>query len=58
MSIWRDKLDYPALPYVIRFKMPLNEEIVLKDQVKGNICVCWGVPITNDDFEQRCFKFN
>ncbi|WP_412973253.1 glutamate--tRNA ligase [Glaciecola sp. MF2-115] len=35
---WRDKTDHPeGQPYVIRFKNPLEGEVVIKDHVRGEI---------------------
>ncbi|SEL06128.1 glutamyl-tRNA synthetase [Colwellia chukchiensis] len=39
-GFWRDRTDYPAdQPYVIRFKNPLDGEVVIKDMVKGDITI-------------------
>jgi len=35
---WRDKLD-KGEPYVIRYKMPANEDIIFKDLIRGQIVV-------------------
>ena len=39
-GLWRDRSDYPEdKPYVIRFKNPLNGDVVIKDMVKGDITI-------------------
>ncbi|WDE13968.1 glutamate--tRNA ligase [Thalassomonas haliotis] len=39
-GMWRERTDYPAdKPYVIRFKNPLEGEVVIKDAVKGEIVI-------------------
>ena len=39
-GLWRDRTDYPEdKPYVIRFKNPLDGEVVIKDMVKGDITI-------------------
>ena len=39
-GLWRDRTDYPAdKPYVIRFKNPLDGDVVIKDMVKGDITI-------------------
>jgi len=39
-GLWRERTDYPdGLPYVIRFKNPLNGNVVIKDRVKGDITI-------------------
>lgn len=39
-GMWRDRTDYPAdKPYVIRFKNPLDGDVVIKDLVKGEIVI-------------------
>lgn len=37
-NVWKSKLD-DGEPYVIRYKMPLNEEIHFDDIIRGNIVV-------------------
>ena len=38
--MWRERTDWPAdKPYVIRFKNPLEGEVVIKDLVKGEIVI-------------------
>ncbi|GAA5137614.1 glutamate--tRNA ligase [Thalassotalea piscium] len=37
---WRDRTDYPSdKPYVIRFKNPLDGDVVIHDVVKGDITI-------------------
>jgi glutamyl-tRNA synthetase len=37
---WRDRTDYPAdKPYVIRFKNPLDGDVIINDMVKGEIVI-------------------
>ena len=39
-GMWRERTDWPAdKPYVIRFKNPLEGEVVIKDLVKGEIVI-------------------
>ncbi|WP_448548556.1 glutamate--tRNA ligase [Thalassotalea fusca] len=39
-GMWRERTDWPAdKPYVIRFKNPLSGEVVIEDQVKGQITI-------------------
>ncbi len=39
-GLWRDRTDYPEdKPYVIRFKNPLDGDVVIKDMVKGDITI-------------------
>lgn len=39
-GLWRDRTDYPTdKPFVIRFKNPLDGEVVIKDMVKGDITI-------------------
>ena len=39
-GLWRERTDYPEdKPYVIRFKNPLNGDVVIKDMVKGDITI-------------------
>lgn len=39
-GMWRERTDYPEdKPYVIRFKNPLNGNVVINDQVKGEIVI-------------------
>lgn len=39
-GLWRDRTDYPDnKPYVIRFKNPLDGDVVIKDVVKGDITI-------------------
>ena len=39
-GMWRDRTDYPEdKPYVIRFKNPLDGDVVIKDMVKGDITI-------------------
>ncbi|WDE01276.1 glutamate--tRNA ligase [Thalassomonas actiniarum] len=39
-GMWRERTDYPAdKPYVIRFKNPLEGDVVIKDAVKGEIVI-------------------
>jgi len=39
-GLWRDRTDHPAdKPFVIRFKNPLDGEVVIKDMVKGDITI-------------------
>ncbi|MFD2167010.1 glutamate--tRNA ligase [Thalassotalea euphylliae] len=39
-GMWRDRTDYPAdKPYVIRFKNPLEGDVVINDIVKGDISI-------------------
>ena len=39
-GMWRDRTDYPEdKPYVIRFKNPLDGNVVINDQVKGEITI-------------------
>ncbi|QOL24592.1 glutamate--tRNA ligase [Thalassotalea sp. LPB0316] len=39
-GMWRDRTDYPEdKPYVIRFKNPLDGEVVINDVVKGDITI-------------------
>ncbi len=37
---WRERTDYPdGQPYVIRFKNPLDGDVIIEDIVKGNISI-------------------
>ncbi|WP_026374535.1 glutamate--tRNA ligase [Aestuariibacter salexigens] len=37
---WRDRTDHPeGQPYVVRFKTPLEGEVVIKDHIRGTITV-------------------
>jgi len=39
-GLWRERTDYPAdKPFVIRFKNPLDGNVVIKDMVKGDITI-------------------
>lgn len=39
-GLWRERTDYPAdKPFVIRFKNPLEGNVVIKDMVKGDIVI-------------------
>jgi len=39
-GLWRDRTDYPEdKPYVIRFKNPLEGDVVINDIVKGDITI-------------------
>ncbi|MGB1263846.1 MAG: glutamate--tRNA ligase [Cognaticolwellia sp.] len=39
-GLWRDRTDHPTdEPYVIRFKNPLDGDVVIKDMVKGDITI-------------------
>lgn len=39
-GMWRERTDWPEdKPYVIRFKNPLDGEVVIKDLVKGEIVI-------------------
>ncbi|MCH2058202.1 MAG: glutamate--tRNA ligase [Thalassotalea sp.] len=39
-GMWRDRTDYPKdKPYVIRFKNPLEGDVVINDIVKGDITI-------------------
>lgn len=39
-GMWRDRTDYPEdKPYVIRFKNPLDGDVVINDVVKGDITI-------------------
>ncbi|GHE98738.1 glutamate--tRNA ligase [Thalassotalea profundi] len=39
-GLWRDRTDYPEdQPYVIRFKNPLDGNVVINDMVKGDITI-------------------
>ena len=39
-GLWRDRTDYPEdKPFVIRFKNPLEGDVVIKDLVKGDITI-------------------
>ena len=39
-GLWRDRTDYPAdKPFVIRFKNPIDGDVVIKDMVKGDITI-------------------
>jgi glutamyl-tRNA synthetase len=39
-GFWRDRTDYPEdKPFVIRFKNPLEGDVVIKDLVKGDITI-------------------
>ena len=39
-GMWRDRTDYPAdKPYVIRFKNPLDGDVIINDVVKGEISI-------------------
>lgn len=39
-GMWRDRTDYPEdKPYVIRFKNPLDGNVVINDLVKGDITI-------------------
>ncbi|MGV2873099.1 glutamate--tRNA ligase [Colwellia sp. E150_009] len=39
-GLWRERTDYPTdKPFVIRFKNPLDGEVVIKDMVKGDITI-------------------
>lgn len=39
-GMWRDRTDYPEdKPYVIRFKNPLDGDVVINDLVKGEITI-------------------
>ncbi|MDP7593233.1 MAG: glutamate--tRNA ligase [Litorilituus sp.] len=39
-GLWRDRSDYPEdKPYVIRFKNPLEGDVIIKDMVKGDITI-------------------
>ena len=37
---WRDRTDHPvAAPYVVRFKNPLEGEVVINDHIRGDITI-------------------
>ena len=39
-GLWRERTDYPEdKPYAIRFKNPLDGNVVIKDMVKGDITI-------------------
>jgi glutamyl-tRNA synthetase len=39
-GLWRERTDYPVdQPFVIRFKNPLDGEVIIKDMVKGDITI-------------------
>lgn len=39
-GMWRDRTDYPDdKPYVIRFKNPLDGDVIINDIVKGDIAI-------------------
>ena len=39
-GFWRERTDHPAdKPYAIRFKNPLDGDVVIKDMVKGDITI-------------------
>ena len=39
-GLWRERTDYPTdKPYVIRFKNPLDGNVVINDMVKGDIVI-------------------
>jgi glutamyl-tRNA synthetase len=39
-GLWRERTDYPEdKPYAIRFKNPLDGDVVIKDMVKGDITI-------------------
>jgi len=39
-GLWRERTDYPVdKPYVIRFKNPLEGDVVINDMVKGDITI-------------------
>lgn len=39
-GLWRERTDHPAdKPFVIRFKNPLDGNVVIKDMVKGDITI-------------------
>jgi glutamyl-tRNA synthetase len=39
-GLWRDRKDYPDnKPFVIRFKNPLDGNVIIKDMVKGDITI-------------------
>lgn len=39
-GLWRERTDYPTdKPFVIRFKNPLDGNVVIKDMVKGDITI-------------------
>lgn len=39
-GLWRERTDYPEdKPFVIRFKNPLDGDVVIKDMVKGDITI-------------------
>jgi glutamyl-tRNA synthetase len=39
-GLWRDRTDHPTdKPFVIRFKNPLDGDVVIKDMVKGDITI-------------------
>jgi len=39
-GLWRERTDYPEdKPYVIRFKNPLDGDVVINDMVKGDITI-------------------
>lgn len=39
-GLWRDRTDYPEnKPFVIRFKNPLDGDVIIKDIVKGDITI-------------------
>jgi glutamyl-tRNA synthetase len=39
-GLWRDRKDYPDnIPFVIRFKNPLDGNVIIKDMVKGDITI-------------------
>jgi len=42
-GLWRDRTDHPSdKPFVIRFKNPLDGDVVIKDMVKGDITISNG----------------
>ena len=39
-GLWRERTDHPAdKPFVIRFKNPLDGDVIIKDMVKGDITI-------------------
>ena len=39
-GLWRDRTDHPAdKPFVIRFKNPLEGDVIIQDMVKGDIAI-------------------
>ncbi len=39
-GLWRDRTDHPSdKPFVIRFKNPIDGDVVIKDMVKGDITI-------------------